>query len=328
MAISKIDESSWGGTHFGRRNVLYNGNMEVNQRDVSSYTGLTGFNHGCDGWKWAKNDSVNFDAEYDTFSTSFTDIPGARGYMSFTLNSAGSGTDFVTIQQRIEDVRTLAGEEVTLTFWARSNTGSSFTLTEAANISHGPVALQQYFGTGGSAVVSHTVASSMTLNTTWAKYTYTTTLPSVSGKTLGTNHHLRLYLCTMMDSDVGNGVEIAQVQLERGSQPTPFEFRSYGEELLASQRFYERGYGVRANGYGMVATEDSGASAHINYKVEKRVTPSLSFSNVSLGGSPSGYSNGVNSSSKSGFTYWYRHGGGSGSGNLRFQIDWAADAEL
>jgi hypothetical protein len=322
MALSKIDESSWGGTHFGRRNVLYNGNMEVNQRGVTSYTGLTGFTRGCDGWQWAKNDSVNFDAEYDTFSTSFTDIPGARGYMSFTLNSAGSGTDFVTIQQRIEDVRTLAGEEVTLTFWARSNTGSSFTLSEAANISHGPVALQQYFGSGGSSVVNHNVTSSITLNTTWTKYTYTTTLPSVAGKTLGTN------LCTMMDSDAGKGVEVAQVQLERGSRPTPFEFRSYGEELLASQRFYEKGTGVRANGYGMVATEDSGAHAYINFKAEKRVTPSFSITNVSLGGSPSGYNNGINGYSTSGFGYWYRHGGGSGSGNLRFVIDWAADAEL
>jgi hypothetical protein len=283
MALSKIEVPSLDVGQLGSRNVVMNGNFEVNQRSVSSYTGLTGFNRGPDRWMWAKNDTVNFDAVYGTFSNTFTDIPEARGFMEFTLNSAGSGTDFVTIQQRIEDVRVCAGEEVTLTFWARSNTGSSFTLTEAASISHGPIAVQQIFGSGGSGAVNHVVASSITLNTAWTKYSYTFTMPSVSGKTLGTSHHTRLYLCTMMDSDAGKGVQIAQVQMERG-KATPFEHENYGTTLQKCQRYFEKSYnqavspGTLTNdGMVMFISNRNPGSPHMGLRfiATKRAPPSV-----------------------------------------------------
>ena len=280
MALSKIEVPSLDVGQLGSRNVVMNGNFEVNQRSVSSYTGLTGFNQGPDRWMWAKNDTVNFDAVYGTFSNTFTDIPEARGFMEFTLNSAGSGTDFVTIQQRIEDVRVCAGEEVTLTFWARSNTGSSFTLTEAASISHGPISVQQQFGSGGSGAVNHVVASSITLNTAWTKYSYTFTMPSVSGKTLGTSHHTRLYLCTMMDSDAGKGVQIAQVQMERG-KATPFEHESYGTTLQKCQRYFESQH-FPSNDQLCVSNRWSGYAymGHIPCMVPKRSEPTVSSSGV------------------------------------------------
>ena len=238
------------GIPLGRRNLIMNGNMEVNQRSFSSNTARTQFTYAGDRWIFAKNDVVNYDSSYNSFSLGQTDIPGAKAYHEFTLNSAGSGTDYVRLEQRIEDVTTAAGEQVTLTFWARSNTGSSFTL-DADGITAGPVAIMQYFGTGGSpsSAVETDFATSITLNTTWTKYTYTVTLPSVSGKTIGTNYndHLRLWICAMMDDDAGKGVQIAQVQLERGSTASPFEFRSYQDELHSCHRYYEViGRGERA----------------------------------------------------------------------------------
>ena len=283
MPLSKIEVPSLDVGQLGSRNVIMNGNFEVNQRNVSSYTGLTGFNSGPDRWTWAKNDAVNYDAAYGTFSNTFTDIPEARGFMEFTLNSAGSGTDFVTIQQRIEDVRVCAGEEVTLTFWARSNTGSSFTLTEAASISHGPIAVQQIFGSGGSGAVLHVVASSITLNTAWTKYSYTFTMPSVSGKTLGTSHHTRLYLCTMMDSDAGKGVQIAQVQMERG-KATPFEHESIGTTLQKCQRYYFR---LQEGGFayvtmGLSRTNHQALGFMIDFPVTMRAKPTVNINAIDL----------------------------------------------
>ena len=126
MALSKVNPSLV--QNFGRRNLVMNGNMEVNQRSFSSNTSRTQFTYAGDRWIFAKNDTINYDSSYNSFSLGFTDIPGAKAYHEFTLNSAGSGTDFVRLEQRIEDATTAAGEQVTLTFWARSTTGSSFTL--------------------------------------------------------------------------------------------------------------------------------------------------------------------------------------------------------
>jgi hypothetical protein len=295
-SLDEINDAYDAGA-FSNRNVIMNGNFEINQRGASSHTGLTGLSKGPDRWMWAKNDTVNYNASYNTFSNTFNDIPAARGYMTFTLNSAGSGTDFVTIQQRVEDVRTCAGEEVTLSFWAQSSTGSSFTLSEAASISHGPIAVQQIFGSGGSSAVLHVVASSITLNTTWTKYSYTFTIPSVSGKTLGTSHHTRLYLCTMVDGDAGKGVQIAQVQLERGNVATPFEHRSFGDELVKCQRYYfSLNYpdGAKNTWLHPIATNSNGGwrRKSIHLPVSMRSVPTCSASFTHSGGT-SGIDGGV-----------------------------------
>ena len=319
MALSKIETSSLDvGQIGGRKNVIMNGNFEINQRGVTSYTGLTGFTRGPDRWSWAKNDSVNFDATYGTFSNGFSDIVGARGYMEFTLNSAGAGTDFVTIQQRIEDVRTCAGEEVTLSFWARSTTGSSFTLTEAANIDHGPVAYQQIFGTGGSASVTNRVTDSITLNTAWTKYTYTFTIPSVAGKTIGANNHTRIYLCTMMDSDAGKGVQIAQVQLERGSQASPFEHRSYGEELALCQRYYQY---FEGGNYAHVIAQDWGfRTLNCPFPTTMRASPTV-VSYADVGGTYTGNPDSVTANTASVKAQWNSRGNGDFMSIGWFRLD-------
>jgi len=285
MALSKVDPNFLNVSQVGgRRNILINGNMEVNQRSFSSNTGRTQFTYAGDRWIFAKNDVVNYDSSYNSFSVGQTDVPGAKAYHEFTLNSAGSGTDFVRLEQRIEDVTTAAGEQVTLSFWARSNTGSGFTL-DADGITAGPVEIMQYFGTGGtpSSVVETDFATSITLNTTWTKYTYTATLPSVSGKTIGTdgNDHLRLIIGTMMDDDAGNGIQIAQVQLERGDTATPFEHRSYAEELSLCQRYFNNivdYYGTNVTGLFMTAAYATDNTYTVyQYPVEMRAPPTFSY---------------------------------------------------
>jgi len=73
------------------------------------------------------------------------------------------------------------------------------------------------------------------------------------------------------------------VQLEVGTVATPFEHRSYAEELIRCMRYYEHSYndgvtpGTNSNigGWYQNQTSDAGNNAafSIEYKVRKRIAP-------------------------------------------------------
>ena len=65
-------------------------------------------------------------------------------------------------------------------------------------------------------------------------------MPSISGKTIGTNEDSFIELGFDYRAEVNNTftIDIANVQLESGSVATPFEDRSFGEELALCQRYY------------------------------------------------------------------------------------------
>tara|TARA_R110000803_G_scaffold111047_1_gene179484 strand:- start:195 stop:1202 length:1008 start_codon:yes stop_codon:yes gene_type:complete len=73
-----------------------------------------------------------------------------------------------------------------------------------------------------------------------------------------------------------NEFYLAGVQWEVGSVATPFEHRSYGEELALCQRYYE----TFGRGTGGGATGSTGWIGAINFKVAKRATPTLEIPSV------------------------------------------------
>ena len=80
----------------------------------------------------------------------------------------------------------------------------------------------------------------------------------------------------------GDYSEAAEVQLEVGDTATPFEHRSYGDELARCQRYYQ----VNSAGYG--SNEGIGAAYSVNamrgqfqsFPVTMRAAPSVSISNA------------------------------------------------
>ena len=102
------------------------------------------------------------------------------------------------------------------------------------------VLLSQNFGTGGSPSpsVATVMSTSIALTTSWQDFAYTVTLPSILGKTLGTNDDDSLVLVIEFPLNETYNIDIAQVQLEKGSVATTFERRSVGEELSLCQRYY------------------------------------------------------------------------------------------
>jgi hypothetical protein len=284
------DGAAWvafGGGGAGTGNAIINGAFEINQRN---FTSTTVFTHTFDRWLNTVNDGT-VTASAQTFTPGSAPISGyeARNFLRTITTGQTAADAYALANQRIEDVRTFAGETVTLSFFAKAGSGTPKMA----------VSLEQNFGTGGSpssAVSTH--GGQVTLSTSWARYSVTISVPSIAGKTLGTNNNSMLTAAlwfsagTDFNSETGslgiqsNTFDIWGVQLEAGSEATPFKrnANSLQGELAACQRYYFRnstGFGTHALGY---ATSTTSARYIVYLPVTMRTTPtSLEYAGIQSG---------------------------------------------
>jgi hypothetical protein len=291
-SLQLYDGSGWtavGGVSSG--NAIINGAFEINQRNFTSLTG-TDSPYGFDRWQLVNPAST---ATYSSQSFTPGDAPVA-GYEAATfariVTSGQSGSSIRTnLKQGIEDVRTFAGETVTVSFFAKAASGTPKIAVE----------FFQSFGSGGSpSTAVSTYAGSVTLSTSWNRYSVTTTVPSISGKTIGTTANsssilLNLWVSGGSDFDArtdslgiqNNTFDFWGVQLEAGSTANVFRrnANSLQGELAACQRYYYRaGAGdstlsaLSASGYTQSATT---VIANVDFPVTMRTIPtSIEFSDV------------------------------------------------
>jgi len=240
IAVNNITDTG-GSTLLGRRNAIINGNFDVWQRGTSQTA--DGY-LSVDRWRLTINATTQ-SVTQQAFTLGQTDVPyNPKYYLRDVVTTASTAGSYAILQQNIEGVESFAGETVTLSFYAKADASKNIA-----------VEFVQSFGSGGSpsTVVTGISVTTVALTTSWAKYTVTADIPSITGKTLGTdgNDYLRVQIWLEAGSDfnartnsLGNQsgtFEFAQVQLEAGSVATPFERRSVGEELALCQRYYSEG---------------------------------------------------------------------------------------
>jgi hypothetical protein len=216
------------------KNAVINGAFDVWQRTTTSNS-TTSTGYWADRWRYtATGGSAKvLSQSRESFTAGSAPVAGyeSRSFLRVAVTSGGTGFTFEAVEQPIEDVRTYAGSTVTLSFWAKT-TSSSVNFTPR---------LTQYFGTGGSADVV-TAGSSITVTTSWTRFTQTFTVPSVSGKTIvNTNSALILSIVPNTLNSVYT-LDLWGVQLEQGSIATAFSTASdtVAGEVALCQRYYYR----------------------------------------------------------------------------------------
>jgi len=276
LQVNNITDTG-GSTLLGRRNAIINGNFDVWQRGTSQTAGGYG---SADRWNSSIGTSTQ-SVSQQTFTVGQTDVPNNPKYFYRNVVTTGSTAgSYAAVQYKIEGVETFAGETVTLSFYAKADSSKNIA-----------VEFTQYFGTGGSpsTAISSIEVTTVALTSSWAKYTVTVDIPSVSGKTLGTNGNdfLRFYFWLDAGSDfnartnsLGNQsgtFDIAQVQLEKGSVATAFERRSYWEELALCERYYRRWDNVEPEHDRIPSNGGFSGSMFLMYE-EMRAAPTASYS--------------------------------------------------
>lgn len=321
ITADEIDVGQLGG----RRNLIINGAMQVAQRGTASSS--TGY-QTVDRWR------LNLGTQQEQK----TDAPDQfKNSMEVTGTVAGS-SGYGILLQRIEsnNIYAALGQSCTLSCYVK-NTGTS-----TANVSVEVYRANTTDNFGAITLVSSLTSQAIT--TGWTRITFPAfTVPT----TASTGLEVRIFRY-----DASNDQEwlITGVQLEVGTVATPFEHRSYGEELALCQRYFTRG-----NFHTSVMTGTPGGTyyfnhAGISFPCEMRAQPSATNNgNVHLGtwssgttvaaGNVNGFNIGFNGSSQKlgGILGWNAtsgnaplpsNGPGGGSSYSNNFDDVSLDAEL
>lgn len=213
------------------KNRLINGDFQLWQRGLSKAIGnvttYTADRWGCRADAEGAGTGTATLTRQD-FAPGQTDVPGAQRYLRW-VQGTGASSGQPSMGQRIEKIERFSGGQISVQFNAHVASG---TLACALRVI-------QDFGVGGSAAVTVAVQA-FTANTTWTKSSFTFTLPSIAGKTLGTNPHLRVSITTA--TGVTYTLEIADFQAELAAQPSSFDRRPLALELILASRYYQKSY--------------------------------------------------------------------------------------
>ena len=192
--------------------------------------------------------------------------------------SGNTATNALNIAQSIESINCydLAGQSVTLSFWARAGSNySSISNQLAATIASGTgTDGNTYNGLTGFAT---TATTTITLTTSWQRFTLTGTVASNANQVA-----ILIQSTPTGTAGTNDFYDITGVQLEQNTSATPFERRLYNQELANCQRYYEKSYpisvvpGTSTGNGAAFSTQNVGVTTAsfiltwVNYKVSKR----------------------------------------------------------
>ena len=310
ITVANINGTQIGG----RRNVVINGAMEVSQRGTS-FT-ATGDEYTIDRFQHRVGTSYNF----DTTTTQSTDHPnGFKNSLAITPDSVvtPSGSENGTISMSLEgqDVQRFAhgtsgAKPMTVSFYAKSGVST-------ANSGHVYSIQVRKHDSGGNRKY---VLRPFTVTDSWQRFSFTfigdtatairdTTdvgieivwqlscgpgdLVSETGTWTSSTKFQGVSGQNNFMDDIYNQFFLTGVQLEVGSQATPFEHRSFGEELTLCQRYYYKSTqysypiqnpietGQQTDGDGFLGwvfyNNTSCRSINYDHPVEMRASPTVNF---------------------------------------------------
>ena len=238
------------------RNRIINGDMRIDQRNAgASVTVSTTTGYTLDRWRAGASQNSKYSVQQNAGSV--TPPAGFINYLGVTSLSAYSviSTDFFGLLQPIEGFNfsdfgwgSALAIPVILSFWVRSSlTGTfggsiqnsaqnrsypfSYTISSANTWEQKTILIPG--DTTGTWLTNNNVGAYLTI-----ALGYGSTYSGTAGAWVATNT-ISVTGATSVVGTNGATFYITGVQLEAGSVATPFERRSYGQELALCQRYYQ-----------------------------------------------------------------------------------------
>jgi hypothetical protein len=296
-----------GGPLAGTRNRIINGDMRIDQRNAGASVTLDSGNvYTLDRFVVKSGAASKLNVQQNAGAV--TPPTGFNNYLGLTSLSAYSvaAGEIFSLRQYIEGFNvadlgfgTASAQSITLSFWVRSSLTGTFggAVNNNSNRSYPftyTISAANTWEQKTITIPGDTTGTWGTGNTTGLLLNFGLGVGSTFSGTAGVWAGSLFSSATGATSVVGtNGATfyITGVQLEAGTVATPFERRSYGQELALCQRYFEKSFAIEtapANGANATSllTEvnsarnySSGATANdgstIPFKVQKRSTPTI-----------------------------------------------------
>ena len=339
---SRLDTVGASDGALSNRNLIINGAMQVAQRGTS-FTALANAQYCLDRWRVTHiTDGVADVKQTSDGPVSNVDDVTFTKCLHVDVTTADtsvSASNMYAIIQGIEDINIShvgfgksGTRYVTASFWVKSTKTGTFCC----------------FIKSSDSARAHTKEYTISSSNTWEYKTLTFPIDTSGssswpynsvgaelGWTLygGTNYHITADTWTATTNNyapctsnqvnafdsASNDFKITGVQLEVGDTATPFEHRSYGDELARCQRYYQIGtyyFSGQNNDTARNSTESC------EFRTKMRSSPTITNTNTNQSNVALADSNGQDEYR---VQFRWRSSGTSDFGN---QWNWTADAEL
>ncbi len=259
-SLDEINDAYDAGA-LSNRNLIINGAMQVAQRGTSS----TDQNYQCvDRWRNSNHTSQTITKSQETLTSGEPYDAGFRKFLRMTQGAENSATtDYMQMATRIEGLDiassgwqyTSSSSHITASFWVRSSLAGDYQIYTQTRSSSGDKYYFKKFNLVADTwkKVTCSIAGDPAIaidydNTTGLEFRivpyygtdYTGDRSSDEGVWTDYNSNELDDFPQNWCATSGATFDFTGVQLEVGDTATPFEHRSYGEELAKCQRYYYR----------------------------------------------------------------------------------------
>ncbi len=244
----------------GRRNLLINGDFQVSQR--GDYTSaITAPNaYVLDRWLVDRNGTATLQ------HTTGHDISGTPAICkAVKLVQTVTGNNYLGVRQKIETPEQYIGRTFTYSGWVRSNTPNATIECYIPGTSPNLYLGAKHSGSGE-----------------WEYLSFTFTLNSGTPTEFLADVFIDNGSYSNTTITAGEYIEATMLQLELGKVATPFEHRSYGEELALCQRYYQKFFDEAGSTGQVILMGLNSGLGHIAWwpSVEMRARPTVGITDT------------------------------------------------
>ena len=284
---AKIDNS----VILGRRNLIINGDMRIAQRGTGAFTANSSF--PVDRWNIISNAT-------DFTTTQDSAVPTGKGFTNSikiqpTATKSPSASTYSRIGYSIEGYDgvslcwgTSGAKTATISFWVKSSVTGTYSICVKNGAANKSV-VQDYTISVADTWEYKTITIPPETSGTWdsvnGRFAYIDiwlagqgSQTSTTGSWISSNANMSNNQVNFFSS-TSNTFNITGFQFEVGSVATPFEHRSFDEELAACQRYYEiiGNWASTSQFYAFPIFKSRSASIGIpvHFRVQKRAIPTI-----------------------------------------------------